>query len=64
VYDYILEIETEYEQYVYEFTDGEPDTYALTCISTGNHSVKFNSKNPVIGMVAGKQREDIPDWSN
>jgi hypothetical protein len=38
VYDYILDIESEYEQYVYEFTDGEPDTYSLSCI----HSVSIS----------------------
>ncbi|KAJ4364733.1 hypothetical protein N0V83_009330 [Neocucurbitaria cava] len=29
VYDYILEIETEFENYEYHFTDGEPDSYGL-----------------------------------
>jgi hypothetical protein len=64
VNDYILEIENKYEQYVYEFTDGEPDSYGLTCIAAKSHSVKFNSKSLVTKRVAGKQKEEIKEYSN
>ncbi len=64
VYDYILEVETEFENYDYTFTDGEPDTYKVNAKFNGNHSVKFNSKNPAIRKVEGAVSEPVKEYSN
>ncbi|KAK3214027.1 hypothetical protein GRF29_28g1821874 [Pseudopithomyces chartarum] len=64
VYDYIVEIETQFEQFIYEFTDGEPDTYSITCLHHGKHYVKYNSKSPGIKKVSGHQKEAVKEWSN
>jgi hypothetical protein len=64
VYDYILEVETEFENYDYKFTDGEPDEYSVNAKFKGNHSVKFNSKNPTIRQVSGAISPPVEEWSN
>lgn len=64
VFDYIVEVETEFAQYVYKFTDGEPDTYSLKFIHSGQHEVMYNSKYPGICKVYGRPREAMNEWSN
>jgi hypothetical protein len=62
VYDYCLEIENERDNYEYQFTDGEPDTYDLKVSSKGNHTIKFNSNNPSIRRVWGGDARPMGDY--
>ncbi|OAL48486.1 hypothetical protein IQ07DRAFT_601779 [Pyrenochaeta sp. DS3sAY3a] len=53
LYDYTLTIESEFENYDYQFTDGEPDTYGLNAKFLGNHAVQYKSESPSIRKVSG-----------
>lgn len=59
VYDYCLEIESNYDSYDYKFTDGTDDTYSLGFRFKGTHSVKFNSNSPGIRKVWGNDQPDL-----
>jgi hypothetical protein len=58
--DYILEIETEFENYDYNFLDGESDLYWLETNITGTHSFKYNSGSPAIKQVTGTRQLPPP----
>lgn len=64
IFDFIVEIETEFAQYGYKFTDGEPDTYSLECTNRGNHEVKYNSKSAGIRKLYGWRLQPVNEWSN
>ncbi|KAF1364397.1 hypothetical protein EJ07DRAFT_151677 [Lizonia empirigonia] len=62
VYDYILEIDTQWENYEYYFEDGEPDRYHVTSSSAGSQTIKYNSKSPGIRKIEGCQARPASDF--
>jgi hypothetical protein len=62
VYDYAVEIDTEFEDYDYKFTDGESDVYSLRTNTTGTHSFKYNSGDPAIKKVSGVRQRPPADY--
>jgi hypothetical protein len=52
-FTYELDITTS-ETYYYLFRDEEPDEYSLNCFMTGNHYVRYNSREPTIVKILYK----------
>ncbi len=62
LFDYCLEIDSELENYDYQFTGGEPDTYNLKSSVTGTHTVKYNSPSPGIKKIWGGRAKPHSDY--